>query len=138
MPEKLTTKERSALMSRVRSKHTRPEKQVRQLLSESGYRFRLHARDLPGHPDIVFRSCKKVIFVHGCFWHQHRGCRRATVPVIRAGFWKKKFQANMKRDRKAYSALKKSGWGVLVVWECQLRNFNRVKRRLNNYIAGAS
>ncbi|MAM39785.1 MAG: very short patch repair endonuclease [Erythrobacter sp.] len=110
---------RSEVMSRVRSKDTRPELIVRRSLHRSGLRFRLHRRDLPGQPDIVLPSRKVVVFVHGCFWHRHPGCRRATMPASRTEFWKAKFDATVKRDAKAVCALEAAGWTVLVVWECE-------------------
>ncbi|MDE0371371.1 MAG: very short patch repair endonuclease [Rhodospirillales bacterium] len=94
---------------------------VRKLLHAAGHRFRLHAKDLPGRPDIVFRGRKKVIFVHGCFWHRHPGCARATMPKTREQFWRAKFDANRRRDRQVTAALLQMGWKVMVVWECQAR-----------------
>lgn len=112
--------ERSALMAKIRGRDTRPEIFVRKLLHRGGYRFRLHAGDLPGRPDIVFRSRRKAIFVHGCFWHHHEGCKQATVPKTRTAYWKEKFKANQKRDVASVSALEEMGWKVMVVWECEI------------------
>lgn len=114
--------ERSALMSRVGQKNTKPELIVRRLLHGLGYRYRLHRKDLPGTPDICFPSRKKVIFVHGCFWHRHEGCRRTTTPKTRTSFWKNKFRENIARDRLKVDALQKLGWSVLTVWECETEN----------------
>lgn len=108
-------------MSRVKGKNTGPELKVRRILHAAGYRFRIHADDLPGRPDIVFRSRKKALFVHGCFWHQHSGCKKATLPQSNVDFWTSKLQRNVDRDRKTILALQAMGWSVLVVWECQLR-----------------
>ena len=113
------TPKRSALMARIRARDTEPEMYVRRLLHRQGYRFRLYARDLPGRPDIVFRSRRKAIFIHGCFWHHHEGCKQATVPKTRTAFWTKKFEANRKRDAASVSALEEMGWKAIVVWECE-------------------
>ena len=107
-------------MARIHGRDTQPEMFVRRLLHQQGYRFRLHAKDLPGCPDIVFRSRQKVIFIHGCFWHRHEGCRKASMPKTRAVFWKQKFDANQKRDVATASALEEMGWKFLVVWECEV------------------
>jgi len=106
-------------MARVRQKDTHPELQVRRVLHGLGYRYRLHDRGLPGSPDIVFRSRKKVVFVHGCFWHRHEGCRRSTTPKTRADFWIGKFAANLARDRRQELELISMGWRSFVVWECE-------------------
>jgi DNA mismatch endonuclease, patch repair protein len=110
---------RSALMARVRGKDTKPEMTVRRAVYALGHRYRLHRRDLPGSPDLVFAHQRKVIFVHGCFWHRHKGCRRTTTPKTRVRFWKSKFDANIDRDLKNVAALQAAGWKVLVIWECE-------------------
>lgn len=115
----LTAAARSALMSRIRGRDTKPEITVRRLLHALGYRFRLHVADLPGRPDIVLPRYKAVILVHGCFWHRH-GCQWTYVPKTRQRFWRRKFDANEARDRKVVRALRSAGWRVLTVWECQL------------------
>jgi DNA mismatch endonuclease (patch repair protein) len=107
-------------MARVGSKNTKPEMLVRRALHRLGFRFRLHRRDLPGRPDIVLPKYKTAIFVHGCFWHRHPGCRRTTIPKTREAFWLSKFEANISRDRKATEALERDGWKVLVLWECEI------------------
>lgn len=112
--------ERSALMARVGQKDTKPELVVRRALHRLGFRFRLHRRDLPGRPDIVLPKYRTAIFVHGCFWHRHPGCRRTTTPKTRTAFWRGKFEANILRDRKATEALEAAGWKVIVVWECEV------------------
>ena len=121
MPDPLTPAQRSALMARVRSKNTSPEKTVRCLLHAAGYRFRLHDRKLPGRPDIVLKRFYAVIFVHGCFWHRHPGCSSATTPRTRAEYWKPKFAKTIERDKRNAQALEDLGWRVITVWECQLR-----------------
>jgi len=113
---------RSALMSRVRAKNTKPEIVVRRAAHALGYRFRLHRRDLPGCPDLVFPGRKKVIFVNGCFWHRHAGCPMASTPKTRTEFWSTKFNQNMRRDAEAISGLRNSGWACLVIWECETRD----------------
>lgn len=113
---------RSALMARIGQRNSKPEIVVRQLLHAMGYRFRLHAKELPGRPDIVMRPRRKVIFVHGCFWHRHEGCRRTTTPKTRREFWEAKFEANEARDRRVQAELVEAGWRYLVVWECEVKD----------------
>ncbi|WP_281376738.1 very short patch repair endonuclease [Rhizorhapis suberifaciens] len=114
--------QRSALMSRVGPKDTKPEMLVRRTLHRLGYRFRLHQADLHGRPDIVLPRYRTVIFVHGCFWHRHPGCSKASTPKTREDFWQDKFATNIARDRRNEDALRADGWQVLVVWECETRN----------------
>ena len=118
MADKLTKQQRSWNMSRVKSKNTKPEITVRSILHGMGFRFRLHSGKLPGKPDIVLPKYKSVIFVHGCFWHRHKGCKRASIPATRREFWDIKFAENVKRDKKNKARLRKLGWNVLVIWEC--------------------
>lgn len=113
---------RSAIMSKVRGRNTKPEILVRSLLHSLGFRFRLHAKDLPGKPDIVFPSRKAAILVHGCFWHQHSGCRKASIPETRRDFWLAKLQRNVDRDAENVEALGAIGWRVLTVWECETKD----------------
>jgi DNA mismatch endonuclease (patch repair protein) len=120
MNNNLTPIKRSWNMSRIRSKDTGPERVVRSILHHMGYRFSLHREDLPGKPDIVLPKYRTVVFVHGCFWHRHRGCRLAYTPKSRQVFWLKKFSDNVARDRKVQRDLRRLGWQLLVVWECQL------------------
>lgn len=120
MPDTLTKAQRSSLMARIRGKDTAPERTVRSLLHRMGYRFRLHRRDLPGSPDIVLPGRRVVVFVHGCFWHRHPGCRFATTPKSRARFWRLKFERNVERDAEAAAALRRTGWKVVTVWECDI------------------
>lgn len=109
-------------MSRIRAQNTSPELLVRSMLHRSGYRFRLHRRDLPGSPDIVLPKHNVVVFVHGCFWHRHARCRFAAMPKSRPEFWKQKFRANVRRDHRAAARLKRLGWRVIVIWECETRD----------------
>lgn len=115
------TAARSENMARIRSGNTKPEIVVRQWLHREGYRFRLHRRDLPGCPDIVITRIRLAILVHGCFWHQHPGCARATVPGTRRPFWTDKFARNAARDAAVHTALEGSGWRVAIIWECETR-----------------
>ena len=115
----LTPEERSERMSRVRSKDTAIELRVRSLVHSLGYRYRLHRRDLPGTPDLVFPSRKKVIFVHGCFWHLHRKCRQYRLPRTKKSFWIPKLQANKERDKRNLAKLRSLGWRSLIIWECE-------------------
>jgi DNA mismatch endonuclease (patch repair protein) len=134
MVDKLDPTQRSENMRRVRSRDTRPEKFVRQLTHRLGYRFRLHRRDLPGSPDLVFPRRKKVIFIHGCFWHRHEGCARTTTPGTRTRFWTTKFAENQERDRKVSQNLRNLGWMVMVVWECELKNRSRLGSRIIRFL----
>jgi len=109
-------------MSRVRGKNTSPELKVRRAAHGMGLRFRLHRRDLPGTPDLVFPRLRTVVFVHGCFWHRHHGCRKASVPGSRTDFWNEKFDRNVGRDERVAAELRGLGWKVVVVWECEAKN----------------
>jgi DNA mismatch endonuclease, patch repair protein len=124
---------RSETMAAIRSKDTKPEMLVRRLLHKSGYRFRLHRSDLPGKPDIVLPSRKKVIFVHGCFWHQH-DCAFSHVPKSNLLYWAPKLQRNQVRDREHIKALRAAGWKSLVLWECELDKSDRLFRRLSKFL----
>lgn len=128
--DRLTKEHRSWNMSRIKGKNTDPERQVRSLLHRMGYRFRLHRRDLPGNPDIVLPKYQVAVFVHGCFWHRHKGCKYAYTPKSRVEFWREKFDKNVTRDRKARQQLCKAGWRVLTVWECELRIPQKLSARL--------
>jgi DNA mismatch endonuclease (patch repair protein) len=121
-------------MSRIRAKNTKPELIVRSLIHRLGFRYRLHVRSLPGCPDIVLPRWKSVVFVHGCFWHRHRGCSLAYTPKSRTEFWVSKLEGNASRDRNSTKLLKKQGWKPLVVWECELRDADKLRRRLNRAI----
>lgn len=120
--DRLSKEHRSWNMSRIRAQNTSPELLVRSILHRSGYRFRLHRRDLPGSPDIVLPKHKIVVFVHGCFWHRHARCRLAAMPKSRPEFWRQKFRENARRDRRAVALLTALGWRVIVIWECETRN----------------
>ena len=124
----LSTEKRSEVMSRIRGQDTKPEMMVRRLVHRLGYRYRLHGKHLPGKPDLVFPGRKKVIFVHGCFWHQHSGCKAATMPKTRADFWRNKLERNVERDEQQKAELANGGWEVLTIWECQLQQNDLVER----------
>lgn len=126
--------ERSEIMSRVRSKNSRPEMLVRRLVFSEGYRYRLHDRKLPGCPDLVFRGRSKVIFVHGCFWHRHEKCALARMPKSRLDFWEPKLTANKERDARNRKLLAKEGWKVLTIWECDIRNMEQLKRTIKRFL----
>jgi DNA mismatch endonuclease (patch repair protein) len=126
--------ERSEIMSRVRSKNSRPEMLVRRLVFAEGYRYRLHDRKLPGCPDLVFRGRAKVIFMHGCFWHRHEQCSLARMPKSRLDFWEPKLTANKERDARNKKLLTKEGWKVLTIWECQLKDIEQLKRTIKRFL----
>jgi len=128
--DRFTPLQRSALMSQVRGKNTRPEERVRSLLHHMGFRFRLHRKDLPGTPDVVLPRYRTVIFVHGCFWHRHPGCKKASMPQTNREFWEKKLARNVERDAEVIRELTRTGWRVLVVWECELKNHEALSARL--------
>ena len=126
----MTNEVRSRNMAAIKSKNTKPEIEVRQLLHSMGYRFRLHMKDLPGNPDIVLKKYKTVIYVNGCFWHRHPNCKYASTPKTRTSFWSQKFQSNVERDNKNYIKIKNLGWKYIVVWECELKNKSDLVEKL--------
>jgi DNA mismatch endonuclease (patch repair protein) len=132
--DKLSPQRRSANMARIRSKNTNPEIVLRRLIHGLGYRFRLHRKDLPGKPDIVFPSRRKIILAHGCFWHQHSGCPEGRVPGSRLEYWEPKLKRNQARDATNQGLLKEQGWEVLVVWECELKDVNLLKSRIKKFL----
>lgn len=134
MVDVFTKAKRSALMARIRGRNTQPELVVRKIAHSLGYRFRLHRRDLPGTPDLVFPGRRSVVFVHGCFWHAHPGCKLAARPKTRPEFWQAKLEGNRRRDEAAIRELRRFGWRVLVVWECQLRKADRLVQRLASFL----
>jgi DNA mismatch endonuclease (patch repair protein) len=137
MADTLTGQQRSWNMSRIQSRNTRPEVRLRSLLHRAGFRFRLHAKGLPCKPDIVLPKFRTVIFVNGCFWHRHPGCRNATMPSTRREFWQKKFEDNVNRDVRNCASLEAAGWTVYTVWECELEaHAERVIRRLTYELRG--
>ncbi len=130
MVDTLSPEERSRVMSRIRGKDTKPELTVRRILHSMGYRFRLHRRDLPGNPDIVLPRHGVCIFVHGCFWHLHRKCKAARLPKTRRAWWRKKLEGNVARDKRRAATLRRLGWRVITIWECQTEKPDRLLKRL--------
>ncbi len=130
MTDHITPKKRSWNMSRIRSKDTGPEKVVRSLLHRMGYRFRLYRKDLPGKPDIVLPKFKIVILVHGCFWHRHKGCKRCTTPSTNKEYWLPKLQRNINKDLENRRQLRKLGWKPVIVWECEIKNTDKLTKKL--------
>ncbi|WP_201694558.1 very short patch repair endonuclease [Paraburkholderia hiiakae] len=134
MVDSVSPSRRSEIMGCVRSRDTKPEMLVRRLIYSMGYRYRLHAKDLPGKPDLVFRSRRKVIFVHGCFWHRHPGCALARLPKSREEFWLPKLESNRLRDLKNDRSLRDANWGVLVVWECELGDVAVLTNKIKEFL----
>jgi DNA mismatch endonuclease, patch repair protein len=132
--DKISKEHRSWNMSRIRSKDTKPEKVVRSLLHNMGYRFRLHSKSLPGTPDIVLPKYKTAIFIHGCFWHRHSGCNYTYTPKSRIEFWEVKFQKNVERDHEKYRILRELGWYVKVIWECETRDIYTLTDTINIFL----
>lgn len=124
----LTTEKRSWNMGRIKSKNTKPEVQVRSFLHVNGFRFRLNSKTLPGKPDIVLKKYNTVIFIHGCFWHRHKGCKRCSTPKSNEQYWLNKFERNIFRDKNNTKQLKKLGYQVLIIWECQVENQKILKK----------
>lgn len=125
---------RSWIMSRVKGVDTAPERIVRSFIHKMGFRFRLHRKDLPGDPDIVLPRHRKIIFVHGCFWHGHRNCPRAKKPTTNIAFWNKKIDTNVARDKINLRTLRKLDWDVLTIWQCELRNMARLTARVERFL----
>ncbi|MFP4896827.1 very short patch repair endonuclease [Paraburkholderia sp. EG304] len=132
--DSLTPAERSERMSRIKGKNTKPELIVRSLVHRMGYRYRLHPKELPGRPDLVFASRRKVIFVHGCFWHRHEGCHLARLPKSRLDFWQPKLEANAERDKAVELRLTELGWKVLTIWECEVKEGAALASRVRAFL----
>lgn len=131
--DKITPEKRSWVMAQVKAQNTRPEKIVRSLLHRLGYRFRLHRKELPGRPDIVLPKYRTAIFVNGCFWHAHPGCKRVRIPEEHREYWLQKLDKNRIRDAKNIMMLKNAGWHVLIIWECELKNVELTQKRLIDF-----
>lgn len=139
MADTLSKERRSWNMSRIKGANTRPEIALRSLLHRAGFRFRLHDRTLPGKPDIVLRKYRTVVFVHGCYWHRHAGCRNATTPSTRTEFWTEKFSATVERDQRKAAELRSQGWNVITVWECDIaKQPEQVVTDIRNHLDGGS
>lgn len=134
----LSKEKRRWLMSRVRHSGTKPEHEVRTVLHRMGFRFRLNRSDLPGTPDIVLPKYRTVIFVHGCFWHRHASCSKATTPKQNADFWKAKFERNIERDEQKILALEALGWHTVIIWECETNKTDELSKRLRELLKNAS
>ncbi len=134
MPDNLSQADRSKCMSRISSRDTKPELLVRKCLHQFGFRYRLHRQDLPGCPDIVLPRLKKIVFVHGCFWHKHRCRYGRVVPKTNRAYWENKRQGNVQRGRKDIHLLKRLGWDVLVVWECWTRDASKLEELLKAFL----
>jgi DNA mismatch endonuclease (patch repair protein) len=132
--DKISPERRSENMQRIRSVGMKPEMIVRRSVYALGYRYRLHSKDLPGKPDLVFRQRRKAIFVHGCFWHQHQQCQDGRVPKSNRQYWRPKLTRNVKRDAENMAAMKAGGWRVLVVWECETKDESGLTARLKRFI----
>jgi DNA mismatch endonuclease, patch repair protein len=134
MTDRLTPERRSENMRRIRSQNTSPEMAVRKLLHGHGYRYRLHVRDLPGKPDLVFPARRCVLMIHGCFWHGHKGCRESRMPKTNQEYWVPKLEKNYARDRGHLRALRRLGWRVMVVWECQVEKLSWIESKLIRFL----
>ena len=138
MADRWSTDKRSEVMSHIRSKDTVPERLIRCALHRRGFRFRLHDKGLPGHPDLVFRKHGAVVFIHGCFWHQHRACRDGRIPDSRQEYWEPKLKRNVERDALAQERLQQLGWRVYVLWECEVReDLPGVIERVERFLLGS-
>ena len=135
MTDHVNRRKRSLIMAADHSKDTKPELAVRSLVHALSYRYRLHVASLPGKPDLVFPGRRKIIFVHGCFWHRHARCRYSTSPKTRSDFWQEKFCTNIARDRRTRRELKKLGWSILTVWQCELKKRLKVEVRIDEFLA---
>jgi DNA mismatch endonuclease, patch repair protein len=135
--DRLSQERRSFLMSRVRSKNTTPEMRIRRMVFAMGFRYRIHDAKLPGRPDLVFSGRRKVLFVNGCFWHGHAKCRYGKLPKTRKAFWSAKILRNRERDRQAVAALRKSGWKVLTVWQCEIKKALLLEKKIYEFLIGS-
>ena len=134
MTDTLTPEQRRKVMQKVKSKDTHPEMVVRRLLHKAGYRYRLHRKDLPGKPDIVFPSRRKIVWVHGCFWHRHPGCKYNRMPASNQSYWTPKLEINVVRDEQALYQVTAEGWEAMVVWECEIKDSEELLRRLTEFL----
>lgn len=130
----LTKEQRSLCMSRIRNKNTAPELAVRKILTEIGIRYRLHSAKLPGKPDVVITKRKKLIFINGCFWHQHKNCRRASAPKSNRRYWTDKLKRNIEKQKEDMKKLKKDGWKILLIWECRTGSKISLKNKIKKFL----
>ena len=133
-----SAEKRSQIMSRIRGYDTKPELTVRSIIHRMGYRFRLHGEDLPGNPDVVLPKHRKVVFVHGCFWHGHKGCPRSKRPGTNVSFWQKKLDENIARDQRQQRELKRLGWKYLVIWQCEINKEKLVLNKIKGFLTRKS
>lgn len=138
MADRITAVQRSENMRRIKAAHTKPEMLVRRMVHAMGYRYRLHRKDLPGKPDLIFGPKRKAIFVHGCFWHQHSGCKAGRLPNSNAGYWHEKLRRNVERDAKVQADLKERGWDILTLWDCEINDGEALRNRLAQFLAPES
>jgi DNA mismatch endonuclease (patch repair protein) len=136
MTDIYSKQKRSQIMSKISGKNTKPEIIIRKISHSLGYRFRLHKKDLPGKPDIVFPKYKKLIFVNGCFWHGHKNCKRSKLPTTNKKFWKEKIEGNKKKDQSNYYHIKKLGWDYLIIWQCVIKisNRNKLEKKIQKFL----
>jgi DNA mismatch endonuclease, patch repair protein len=134
MPDTFNSEKRSEIMSRIKGKNSKPELLVRSLIHRLGYRFRVHVNDLPGKPDVVLKRHKKAVFVHGCFWHGHKGCARSKRPSTNTEFWNLKLSKNTLRDAANQRLLKEAGWSILVIWQCETRDHAALEETLKRFL----
>lgn len=134
MIDVFSSEKRSRIMSRVRSYDTEPELKVRSIVHRRGYRFRIHQDKLPGNPDIVLSKHKKAIFIHGCFWHSHKGCPRSKRPTSNFSFWQDKLDKNQERDKRVQKELQHLGWKYLVIWQCEIKKDDRLQKKIENFL----
>ncbi|NJA06448.1 DNA mismatch endonuclease Vsr [Methylococcaceae bacterium WWC4] len=135
--DKFSKEKRSEIMSKIRSKDTSPELKVRKLVFSLGYRYRLHDKNLLGRPDLVFHERKKVIFIHGCFWHQHKDCALAQLPASNLDYWKPKLARTVERDKQQIEALQRDCWDVLVIWECEIKQLKKLEETIRHFLGPA-
>lgn len=135
MADIFTKKKRSEIMSKISGKETKPEILVRKILFSKGFRYRKNVNKLPGSPDIVLTKYKAVIFINGCFWHGHKNCNKATLPKTNYNFWKNKIEGNIQRDKRNYEQLKKLGWNIIIIWQCELNNREKIEKNIDKLIS---
>ena len=133
MVDHITPEHRSKNMSRIKSANTKPEIVVRSLLHRLGFRFRKNVKTLAGKPDIVLKKHSAIIFVHGCFWHQHEGCKRANIPKSNQDYWKPKLERNVSRDKEHAEELKQKGWRILTIWECEIKDLQKLEAKIRKF-----
>jgi len=132
--DNLTKEQRKLCMSRIRSKDTQPEKVVRKILTDLGWKYRLHNAKLPGKPDIVISKVKTIFFINGCFWHQHKGCKKQAMPKVNIKYWKNKLKRNVDKQKQDIKKLESDGWKVYIIWECQTKNEKTLIKKIQKVL----